>query len=85
MVHTMIEIKDLLETSLRCFVFTPDSVVAFVQFRLISGAVVFSTGLLDGGGGVNQVLPRRQFSIIRELYNCKPPRLPPLLLPLPRP
>ena len=80
MVHAVIEIKNLLETGFRRLVFTLHPVIALVELGFEGGAVGLGTLLLDGGGGINQVLSARMIkNLAFEFYVL----LPPLLLPLP--
>ena len=59
MVHAVIEIKNLLETGFRRLVFTLHPVIALVELGFEGGAVGLGALLLDGGGGINQVLSAR--------------------------
>ena len=53
MIHTVIEIKNFLETGFRGLVFALHPIVALVKFGFKSSTVGLGALLLDGGGGVN--------------------------------
>ena len=60
MIHTVIEIKNFLETGFRGLVFALHPVVALVKFGFERGTVGLGALLLDGGCWVNKVLRKKR-------------------------